>query len=147
MFPDNRNFLRWNRLYEGTSAGTINASTKYRIVSIRGRDYIAHRLIWLLVHGEPVPEVMDHADRDRSNNRLVNLRAATRGQNGTNTPARRNNARGVKGVYPTGWGRFTACIRYEKKLVYLGTFTSIEEASKAYQDAAVRLYGEFARWE
>jgi hypothetical protein len=82
--------------------------------------------------------MIDHRDRDPLNNRIENLRAATRSQNRANS--RPNNKLGVKGVHARG-SRFYVMAGK----LYLGTFDSIEEAAAAYKAKAEELHGAFAR--
>lgn len=67
----------------GQIAGTVTC-LGYLTIAIDGRKYKAHRLAWLHVHGEwPYPEI-DHINRIKLDNRLVNLRRATRAENNAN---------------------------------------------------------------
>lgn len=69
----------------------------YRLITIRGRRYLRHRLIFLFSHGW-CPEMLDHVDRDRLNDQISNLRPADRSQNQWNSGLYRNNSSGVMGV-------------------------------------------------
>lgn len=87
----------------------------------------------------------DHRDRDTLNNQRKNLRAATPSQNQMNKGRQRNQT-GFKGVRPSKTtGKFTAAIKANGKYEYLGTFSSVEAAHKAYCDASTHHYGDFAR--
>jgi hypothetical protein len=110
-------------------------------------QYRAHRLVWLYVHGEPVPNVIDHVDHNKLNNRISNLRAATKSQNGANMRMRNANTSGVKGVGRVGKGQFRARVMLHGKEIHLGRFDTLEEAAKARFEAASRLHGPFARHE
>src|ERR1044071_2910394 len=77
-------------------AGTIH-SFGYRILRIDGKLYRAGRLVWLYMTGE-WPEVIDHIDLDRANDKFNNLRDATYSQNGQNKRKQSNNTSGYKGV-------------------------------------------------
>jgi hypothetical protein len=133
----------WNARFAGKPAGSrIYSGTN---VVIDYAKYRAHRIIWLYVYGDPVPDIIDHADGDPHNNRIENLRAATHAQNLANCIARKHNKLGVKGVAKRG-NRFWATIFLNRKAVRLGSFDTTEEAAKAYRDAAIKAYGEFARW-
>lgn len=89
---------------------------------------------------------VDHRDGNGLNNRRSNLRAATHAQNMQNMRTPSSNTSGVRGVY---WdkreARWIASVRYNGKALRLGGFDSIELASAAFQEAAQRIYGEFAR--
>ena len=125
----------------GRTAGCL--STGYVLIKLDGRKYKAHRLAWLYVHGEWPALRVDHRDGNPFNNAISNLRLATQAQNCANA------ARWAGKVLPKGVrrnrGGFTARISFEKRLITLGTFSSVEQAASAYAEAATRLYGEFAR--
>lgn len=88
---------------------------------------------------------LDHADLNKSNNRIINLRPTTQSQNTANTFGR-GGAVGVKGAHLCrATGRYRAQIKKDYKIVHLGRFDTPEEAGAAYEKAAVALFGEFAR--
>lgn len=88
--------------------------------------------------------VPDHINGNVLDNRRANLRCATPSQNSSNTKritaANTSGIRGASFVY----GKWEARIRHNGKLLYLGRFTSQEEAGLAYDRAAIELHGEFA---
>lgn len=87
---------------------------------------------------------LDHINRDRADDRLANLREASRVQNTHNVSVKRTSSSGVKGVTLTKNGkRWEANITFERKRSYLGTFDSPEEAAAAYRAASLRLVNEF----
>ena len=61
-----------------------NLNDKCLQVQLLGTFYKAHRIIWSMVHGDPVPDIIDHIDRNPFNNKLNNLRAATYSLNNLN---------------------------------------------------------------
>jgi hypothetical protein len=124
----------------GSRAGNIDQKG-YCIIGIDGKMYRAHRLAWAHVHGY-FPKELDHINRIRSDNRLANLRPATRSQASANTKVKINNRAGLKGVRRQR-GRWQARILYHGKYVHLGTFDTSVEAHAAYCYAAKRLFGEF----
>lgn len=126
----------------GDVAGGLNAHG-YVMVAVDGKKYPAHRLAWLYVHGHWPKEQIDHKNRCRDDNRLCNLRSATRSQNGANSPAPKNNKSGFKGVNFFR-GAWHATIRKDGRTRYLGRHETPEAASEAYKRAASSLFGEFA---
>jgi hypothetical protein len=116
----------------------------YRQIYIIGRLWMAHRLAWFYVHGVWPEEDLDHRDRDRSNNRIANLRPATRPQNTANATGK-GNATGFTGVHlDKRSGRFLASIGHDYKVVHLGTFDTAEAAHEAYVQRKRQLHPEFS---
>lgn len=93
-------------------------------------------------------EYVDHIDLNKLNNRRSNLRLATIITNGQNRPIRDDNKSGYKGVaWHRGGNKWQAYININKKRVHLGLYDNIEDAYKAYCNAATEHFGEFARLE
>ena len=113
-------------------------------VGIDHREYRAHRLIWKMVYGDPVPDVIDHVDGDPHNNRIENLRAADSSQNHANNSFSWSNT-GVRGVSRKKDGKFQAYLSFRRKAIWLGLFDTLDEAVEARKAAAKEIYGEFAR--
>jgi hypothetical protein len=120
---------RWNGRYAGKVAGSQGDFGC--LVTIDGVSYKAHRIIWRLLNHGLVPDI---------------IRPATHSQNEANRKLRRNNTSGYKGVYKHG-NKFGVKIRYNRSVRFLGYFDTAEAASEVYQTEAVRLHGEFARYE
>ncbi|TIW41733.1 MAG: HNH endonuclease, partial [Mesorhizobium sp.] len=71
----------WNARYAGKPAGRFTKSG-YREITISRRLLQANRIAWIMVHGDIATDLdIDHEDGDPSNNRIKNLRPATRSQN------------------------------------------------------------------
>lgn len=70
----------------------------YYTVCIANSKYLAHRLVWALHYGDPGNMTVDHKDTDRTNNRVENLRIATKAQQMYNQPMTVRNTTGVKGL-------------------------------------------------
>lgn len=102
-----------------------------------------HRLI---VAAPPELEV-DHIDGNKLNNQRSNLRLATSQQNNFNFPIRKDKRHSrYKGVSRVWDGKkFRSHISINGKTKHLGCFTDEVEAAKAYDAAAVELFGEYAR--
>lgn len=126
-----------------TRAGTITASG-YRKITFMGRLYREHRLAWWLHYGRWPDGDIDHINGVRDDNRMANLREATRSQNMGNTGKRRTNKTGAKGVVQVG-NRYGAYITVDGATQYLGLSKTVEEASLRYETAARELFGEFAK--
>jgi hypothetical protein len=140
-FKNPARWSSWNQCYAGTVAGTINDRGYYHVL-IQGHHYTIHRIVWKLVKGEEPPEFVDHEDRNRGNNRIRNLRAATRREQRWNSRLNKDNRAGLRGVGRRK-NKWMARIKVDGKSRCLGTFDTAEEASAAYQAAARELHGEF----
>lgn len=129
-----RNVTTSNKCKVGDLAGSIRADG-YRGMSYFGREYLCHRVAWRLYYGKWPAKELDHINGNKLDNRIDNLREVTRGQNMQNilTP-NKSNKLGVKGVYQNKL-KFVACIKYNNNVHYLGSFSTVEEASAAYQAA------------
>jgi hypothetical protein len=131
------------RILAGTVAGH-RGPRSYIEIRIDGYLVDAHRLAWLWMTGTWPREEIDHRNSDRGDTRWANLRPATHGQNGAFKGPNKNNRLGVKGVRIDNRGKIEARIWKTNKTVSLGYFSSIDEASHAYEEEARKLRGEFA---
>lgn len=127
----------------GMLAGDKKKGSGYILIGVDGCRYRAHRLAWLYMTGEWPKQQVDHKDRNRSNNKWENLREASQQQNSANM--RRPSRSGLKGVFSRTPTRWIASIAVDRRTIYLGTFTTAEQASAAYTAAAKKYFGEFAR--
>ena len=113
----------------------------YRNVRVDGVTYSEHRLAWLYVHGQWPAADIDHINRVRDDNRLANLRPATRSENCQNQPVRSTNRSGVTGVYYHSCARkWVASINIDKKQRHLGVFDTAEHAAAARKSAEQQYY-------
>lgn len=129
-----RKIGRGGRL-KGAIAGTKD-SYGYLQCAVDGKLYLVHRLIWLYMYGQFPTEEVDHIDFDRTNNRIDNLRLASRAKNMHNLAgARSDSLTGAKGV-SFKKGKYIARIQRFGTRLYLGAFTSKELAQLAYESAA-----------
>lgn len=106
------------------------------------RTELLHRFILSAAKGVQV----DHIDGNGLNCTRQNLRLATISQNRRNRGKTVSNKSGFKGVY---WHKdkqkFAAQIKLDAKLIHLGKFNSAEEAARAYDVAAKKYHGDFAK--
>jgi len=99
-----------------------------------------------LIMNPPKGMVIDHINGNGLDNRRCNLRICTREQNLKNQKRHKNNKCGYKGVH---WvpllKKWRAGIYSDGKDIYIGVYASLEDAAKAYNKAAIKYHGEFAR--
>lgn len=157
MIPDLRDILEYSprtgtwtwrvgmgmRAKKGTVAGS-KTDQGYLRIKIRGRPYLAHRLAWEYVTGTAPIEQIDHKNGDRADNRWANLRIATQSQNAANSSRQARTAT-PKGVQRRPNGKYAVRVGASGRLHYVGTFTCIDAAVAAYESAARKYHGDFAR--
>jgi len=104
-----------------------------------------HRLVALNFLENPENKsCVDHIDNNRLNNRIDNLRFATHQENGMNQKLSSNNKSGIKGVYFDKLKKkWIAQIMINRKMKYLGTFNTKDEAKTARQEYAIDAFGEY----
>lgn len=127
------------------AAGTECRSQKgngYFQVEFQGRNYLVHRVVWLIATGEWPTRHIDHIDGNRTNNRLNNLRDVSVFLNLQNLKgARKDNRLGLLGVSTdTRTGKFFSRIVVKKELKYLGRYDTPEAAHDAYITAKRHLH-------
>ncbi len=127
-----------NRVAAGAVAGTLMTSG-YIHVQIDGILYLAHRLIWLIVHHvDPGVSQIDHDNRIRSDNRKRNLKLAERREfdNMQNMSKRKDCVSGVPGVcWDQSKQKWRAYIGINGRLMYLGYFKSKAAAIRTRREA------------
>ena len=145
--PDTGDFI-WIKPVKGTKgigkkAGTVT-SKGYVDVCFKGKKYGLHRLAFLYKTGE-IPDMVDHINGDKSDNRWVNLRKCNYRENALNTKITRSKS-GFKNVYydPRGnkkW--FVVVFDSLGTKHFIGYFLTPEEGNNAATAARERLQGEF----
>lgn len=158
--------LTWNigkrRVRRGDRAGTVSTQG-YRVVTLNGKSYMEHHLIWVWMMGEWPSSKVDHRDRVRANNKWVNLRPASDTQNQgnrtDNADPQKTSKRGVvkkvvvrRKLDPLNPRQrvtiledtYIARIMYKGQHIHLGTFSSEDLAHEAYKLAHLKYHGEFS---
>jgi hypothetical protein len=145
--PDTGHF-RWlaksgSPIKEGTIAGSIKDG--YIRIKIQGKNYYAQRLVWLYMYNEnPVMDI-DHINGKYWDNRLINLRLASRSENNYNAALRLDNKSGVKGVsWSKSMKRWKADITINKVRTIIGYYHDLEEAETAINKARDKAHKQFA---
>lgn len=143
--PESGEFTRTvdqGRQRAGCIAGSIDPINGYIRIGIDKVCHKAHRLAWLYMTGQWPPDVIDHINGDRSDNRFSNLRLAVVSENNQNVQAARKDSRsGYRGVsWLKARGKWRATINVDGKQHHLGYFDSPESASEAYLTAKSELH-------
>lgn len=110
---------------DGHPHGTVNAAG-YVVMRYEGKVVYGHRLAWFLTHGE-WPSLLDHVNGDRADNRMTNLRLATRSLNARN---RVTKVRGAHFHKPSGCWK--SAIQVDGRSVHLGYYPNADHATEAY---------------
>lgn len=108
----------------------------YVQIKVRGTVCKAHRLAWLMTYGEMPANQIDHINRNRSDNRICNLRLANNSENSQNRSKQRNNTSGCIGIcWVKRAQKWRAYIVVNKKQIHLGFFSNLSEAIDARKAA------------
>lgn len=129
----------------GSSVGHQRSDGRKQISVDWGR-YLASRLAWFYTKGKWPKNEIDHINGDYSDDRICNLREATRSQNLMNTRIRSDNTTGYKGVH---WSKekkkWKSVIHLSSGPKHLGYFDDPETAYGAYCKMATQHFAEYAR--
>jgi len=128
----------------GKRAGALRPD-RYRHIRIDKKYYQEHILIWCICKGEMPALLIDHENEIRDDNRIENLRLATKCQNAVNTNKWSTNTSGHKGVsFNKASKKWVSYISVNKKIKHLGTFETLQHAVSVYKNAVKTFHGEFA---
>lgn len=132
--------IKYSTVKAGQLAGYFDVSSGYWRVRFKKKSYLLHRLVFELHKGYS-PKLLDHIDRDKTNNRIENLREASVSLNRINTGLPKNNTSGVKGVsFNSQLGKWHSTLTLNCKRLHLGFFNSFSEAEKARKSAELTFY-------
>jgi len=134
----------WRKLKTGLKETGFSKSNGYLNVKFKKHLYLVHRISWGIYYGTTPEHPIDHINGNPLDNRLCNLRLTTDLTNQYNRKKNRNSKSGIKGVtWHLSGMAWRAQIRINGKKVHLGSFSTKEQAGKAYESAAKKLHGEF----
>ena len=135
------------RVTVDSPAGSFDPSTGYHKVHILKKFHKTHRVIFLYHHGY-LPDFVDHIDGDKLNNKIENLRVATRSQNAMNQKISTRNKSGTKGVM---WlkrdKKWLVALRVNSILHSFGYFKDKELAELVAIEATNKLHQEFSAYK
>ena len=136
-------YWRWrvnSRVPKTLEAGTQRKSSGYLYVQVHGRLYPVHRIVMLMCYGFYGEGLeVDHINHVRNDNRLVNLRFVTHGENMRNKSVSSKSTTGVTGVdFSKAHKKYRARIRVNREFIHLGYFDTLEEAAAARAEANLK---------
>lgn len=130
----------FTRRDSGVVAGGIEVSGRIT-VGIDGKRFYAYRLAWLYMCGYWPTEDIDHIDGNKRNDRIGNLREATKSQNAQNLSKRKKNKHGLVGVcWDRSRQKWKASIIVNGKTINAGRFPTPELAHAAYCAAKAKYH-------
>ena len=131
------------KIKAGAKVGTLNKDG-YIHIRIDQKRYLGHRLIFLYHYGY-IPKYIDHINNNKSDNKIENLREATREQNAQNKRKPINNKSGTKNVY---WrktiNKWAVQIKVKGITLRVGVFDNLEFADLVAQEARDLYHGKWA---
>ena len=131
----------------GQIAGCLHKGKGYIHVKIKAKSFKAHRLVFLY-HNGYLPDFVDHIDGNKRNNKIENLREATKEENCQNQKVRSTNTSGCKGVswdkVKSKW-KVALCKNY--KSIYFGLYEDLELASLVAMEATELIHGRFSAYK
>jgi hypothetical protein len=129
------------RIQVGAIAGHTHKGHGYVQIKLDDKLYLAHRLAWLYEYGAFPVAQLDHINRNRTDNRLANLRCATNAENCQNRQVQTNSTSGHAGVtWSKIWLKWHARISVNNKRIHLGWFKNKDDAIAARDNAKLTLH-------
>ena len=130
--------------YNGIKTGSLSSSG-YLYCTILNENLSVHRVCWYLYYNEFPNHSIDHVDRVKTNNKIINLRKCNQAQNLANRTKMKPGTSSFKGVYfIKKQNKYCARISFNNKRIYLGLFNNELDAAEVYNKKAKELYGDFA---
>jgi len=109
----------------------------YLYGKVFGKNYLAHRVMWALEYGTWPDGDIDHVNQNKTDNRICNLRTASKTENARNKTTYKNNTSGFVGVSRCK-NKWRAYVTVDRKQVHLGLFTTEKQANNARMKANSR---------
>lgn len=145
------NMYEWLNRFSWSIAGSSKDRTRYAILRLclRRKVILNLKMHELVLQFNNIPIIketrVDHINHNGLDNRLVNLRLATRSQNSMNSLIRTGRQyKGTSYRLDMKSNPWRAYITLSKKRIYLGHFPTSKKAAQAYNNAAIKYFGEFA---
>lgn len=126
----------------GKQAGSLRDG--YVIIKLNGEAFRAHRIAWFM-HFNEQPNLIDHINGIKNDNRICNLRNVSANENAKNHGRKLNGSLLPCGVRMLNSGKFSARITVNKQVHYLGSYDSPELAHDIYKAKRNELFGDYER--
>lgn len=133
----------FNAKFFGKEAGSLTHEG-YISLTLYNNNINAHIICWAIYYGEIPNLTIDHINGIKSDNRIFNLRKATKSQQAKNRKVGCSNTSGVTGVYKHK-DKWRVRISCDGKKMHFGLFVNFEDAVKKRKEVELKYYGEFAR--
>lgn len=130
------------KIKAGDRAGAVRSSG-YRVIRLKIGNLFEHRVVWFLHNGVLPDCQIDHINRNKTDNRIQNLRLAPRNEadNLQNLGLRKDNKTGLAGVrWHNSSKKWESRIRVAKVYIYLGVFDSFFDAVCARKSAELKYF-------
>lgn len=132
--------LHSKRAIPNSRAGSLVSTTGYRSITLFGRSYLEHHLIWFITYGVWPQGQIDHINQQRDDNRIINLREVTKSENARNRSRNPHSKLGEHGVwYNKRTNKYVAEITLNGKKVYQKSFDDIDEAINTRKEVSIQL--------
>jgi hypothetical protein len=141
-----RGISRFDKQFANKKAGSLHSKGYWVVRFNKFGPVMAHLIVWNMHNGD-IPEGMDidHIDGNKLNNKLENLRLATRSENFYNVGLKKNNTSGAKGVC---WNKqnqnWRVRVHIDKKVIEIGSFEDFEMAALVASEFRAKHHREFA---
>lgn len=147
-FVDEKDFefinkFKWRASKAQSSLGKFYVTKKTPRINVKvGKTIYMHRVLMNAKKGQ----IIDHKDGNGLNNQRSNLRFATAANNARNMAISKRNKTGFKGIsWKKDMKKWQVRISFNYKDICIGSFSDKIEAARAYNIAAIKYHGEFAR--
>lgn len=146
-FNTNRGFLISKTVYTGQPAGKGGGvPNRHMIIKINQERFVVSRVVYAIIHGiDPGALEIDHIDGNTLNNRVDNLRLATRQENARNKAKPANNTSGRIGVtWCDRTSKWMAQICHNQVNLFLGRYDNKKDAIAAREKAEIEHHREYS---
>jgi len=133
----------WNNRFAGKKAGCKDHTGYYNVTILYNNlncKIRLHTIIWILCNNQYPVDILDHKDRNKSNNIISNLRKANKYLNNINVPSHQNKSSQYKGVsFSQKKGKWICQHSLNYKRIGLGSFNDEIEAAINYNKETAKV--------